>query len=323
MRGIRRIKSAYHRIRNSFKSTGIILMYHRVVELESDPWGLAVNPEFFVQQINYLKKTCTPVSLEDLADVVQSNRLQKRSVCITFDDGYIDNLSFAYPILKNANMPATIFISSQYIDSNREYWWDELERIILVSKNVLKSLTMNINQDKYQWALDTAEQRSQAYGQLHKLLRKMSEIERRNNLDFLHDWAGYDDGTRNYYRPMNSTEIRQLAQDKLIEIGSHTMTHTPLNMLTFAEQYDEIKGAKECLERIIKSSVLTMAYPHGAFNADTLQAVRDIGIQVACTTKESFVEKGDDCLKLPRFGVGNWDLDTFIQRIELFFMHNS
>jgi hypothetical protein len=69
----------------------------------------------------------------------------------------------------------------------------------------------------------------------------------------------------------------------------------------------------------LKSPVLTMAYPHGAYNADTLKAARDIGIQIACTIKESFIEAGGDCLKLPRFWVGNWNLDTFTKRIEEFF----
>jgi peptidoglycan/xylan/chitin deacetylase (PgdA/CDA1 family) len=250
---------------------------------------------------------------------MHSNRLKKRSVCITFDDGYVDNLHFAYPLLLNSNTPATIFVCSQYIDKDREYWWDELERIMLVSTCIPNDLLMNIDGQEYRWSLNSYGQRMRTYYQVHKTLKSLNEIKRKKALSYLLDWAGQDDRTRTYYRPINSTEIRKLAQNDLIHIGSHAMTHSTLSSLTYEEQYFELLGSKEHIENITNSPVLIMAYPHGAYNWETLQAAREVGIQIACTTKESYVGVGTDCLQFPRFGVKNWDLDTFKKKIDAFF----
>ena len=82
-------------------------MYHRVEDLAYDPYDLAVSPKNFMQQIDYIKRTCSVVSLLDIAKGLRSGSLPRRAVAITFDDGYVDNLKNAKPILKAAQTPAT------------------------------------------------------------------------------------------------------------------------------------------------------------------------------------------------------------------------
>jgi peptidoglycan/xylan/chitin deacetylase (PgdA/CDA1 family) len=76
-------------------------------------------------------------------------------VVVTFDDGYIDNYTFAYPILEELQIPATIFVTSGYIEKEREYWWDELERILFEPVELPETLKVSINGDDMELRLPT------------------------------------------------------------------------------------------------------------------------------------------------------------------------
>ena len=129
MRGVGRVKKALYAVRRQFKPGGVVLLYHRIVSLSSDPLSLAVSPDHFAQQLEYIYRTCHPMRLLDLVDAVRQRSLPRRAVAITFDDGYSDNFEHAYPLLRSAGIPATIFVSSEQVDTAYEFWWDDLERI--------------------------------------------------------------------------------------------------------------------------------------------------------------------------------------------------
>ena len=114
-----------------FQRKCVVLIYHRVKDLEVDTQMLAVSPNHFEKQIEYLKANYKILSLQELISCLNKKRIPNKSVVITFDDGYADNLHEAAPVLVKYNIPATIFISSGMIDSNLEFWWDSLEYIFL------------------------------------------------------------------------------------------------------------------------------------------------------------------------------------------------
>ena len=90
----------------------VILMYHRITRVELDPWGMCVSPENFSQQLESIRKVATPMSLADFVRARQSGELPERAVVVTFDDGYVDNFETALPLLRQHQVPATLFVTT-------------------------------------------------------------------------------------------------------------------------------------------------------------------------------------------------------------------
>ena len=108
-----------------------ILMYHRIATPDVDPWGLSVSPERFAEQVHALRARRTILSMDAFVARLQSGDLPHDAVALTFDDGYLDNLRQAKPILEAAEIPATVFLTTGRIGTGKEFWWDELARMVL------------------------------------------------------------------------------------------------------------------------------------------------------------------------------------------------
>ena len=106
-----------------------VLFYHRVNKLTLDVWNLAITPRRFEEHVLFLKNNYRILPFDG-----EWHRTEKRSVVITFDDGYADFYEYAFPILEKHQVPATVFISTGNIDTDREFWWDELENIVYHGK---------------------------------------------------------------------------------------------------------------------------------------------------------------------------------------------
>ena len=86
-------------------SKALILLYHRIAELELDPWNLCVTPDHFAEQLEVLQKYANPISLKQLVSFHRAGNIPERTVVVTFDDGYADNLHYAKPILEKYQTP--------------------------------------------------------------------------------------------------------------------------------------------------------------------------------------------------------------------------
>src|ERR1700728_5282961 len=117
-----------HRLRTFFHTKAMILVYHRVAESTVDPWVLGVTPAHFREQLNVLTTIANPVSLKKLAGAKSDSDLPPRPVCITFDDGYADNLFAAKPAMETYRVPGTMFITPGYLGVPENLWWDELAK---------------------------------------------------------------------------------------------------------------------------------------------------------------------------------------------------
>ena len=120
MKGSAYARKAFHIVRRCFTPGAVILLYHRVAALPEDPYSLAVTPDRFCQHLEYISQTCSPMPLSDLVDAMRSRDLPRRAVAVTFDDGYSDNYWEAHPLLESAQIPATIFVTSDQVDSTRD-----------------------------------------------------------------------------------------------------------------------------------------------------------------------------------------------------------
>ena len=322
MKGAGRARRYYHTLRRTFKRGAVILMYHRVTDLARDPYQLAVAPEHFTQHLNHLQRTCSVLPLPDLIEALRAKTLPPRAVAITFDDGYIDNYCEAYPLLKAAGLPATIFVASGKIDSTREFWWDDLDRIICLPDRVPAQLQLCVQNQKHAWPTATTEEREAARQAVHAVLHSQAIAVREQALDQLCGWAGVDRAGRADHRAVTAAELKQFAADPLIDIGGHTVNHPSLAALPREEQRVEIARGREMLETWLGRPLRTFAYPYGTrydYAAETAAMVRDEGFRAACTTIHGSVEPDDDLFTLRRSAVFNWDGVFFAQRLESFF----
>ena len=322
MRGLNRIKKEIMRVRRRFVPGALILMYHRVIDLPVDPYLLAVSPDNFRKQLHYIKSTSNLMTLMELYDSLKEGKLPKRAVAITFDDGYIDVLEQAYPIMKEMQVPATVYIPSGHIGSHREFWWDDLERLLLLPDTLPDTLRLKIDGENHEWNRSAIESREQFRSEIYTLVKPLKHDERISVLDQLAAWTGLGSNGRPEYRTMDESEIRQLSRDGSIEIGAHTVTHPALSSLSPEDQRREITTGQRALEEITGSKVQSFAYPYGDtgdFTQETAEIVEAAGFLLAVTTVYGSVEPGDDVFQLNRCAIHNWDMDTFIRNIEHFF----
>jgi len=223
-------------------NTSSIIIYHRIANVNADPNQLCVSPDIFEQQLIYLKENFEIIRLSELAENVKNKQVRKKTVAITFDDGYADNLTMALPILEKLQIPATIYIVAGKIDENTPFYWDE----------------------------KTAE------------------------------------GDRGH--ALTKTELKNLAESSLIEIGAHTVSHPKLSSLSKQAQTDEIEQSKKKLEEIIRQTVISFSYPFGSrrdFNSISINLVKKTGYQYACANIQDRVTNYSDPYALPRLLVRN------------------
>jgi peptidoglycan/xylan/chitin deacetylase (PgdA/CDA1 family) len=339
--GLGRVRQVARRVKNKIAPGALILMYHRVADEASDPWGLCVKPQHFAKHLEVLRKMVRPLQLQRLTQELDEGKHLHRSVAITFDDGYVDNLQSAKPLLERFDIPATIFVASGYTGQEREFWWDELERLFLQPGTLPKTLALKIEGHHYQWELGTDAHYSEAafqrdrtwqaerqkppsvrhslYRSIWQLLKPLPEDERRRLLDELLTWADAKPQGRATHRPLTQAEVLALEQGNFIEVGAHTVMHPFLPALPVAAQQQEIQQGKIQLESILGHPVKSFAYPYGDYTADTVAVVREAGFTCACSTDKGNVRQQSDRFQLPRVSIQDWDKDEFARRLSRWF----
>jgi peptidoglycan/xylan/chitin deacetylase (PgdA/CDA1 family) len=333
---IRRMAFAARRRIRAFLNHGIILIYHRVANLASDPQLMAVAPARFEEQMDLLRRYFTPISLSELTNNLNNSKKTKGAVAITFDDGYADSYLEAKPILEKFEIPATIFITTGFIGSARELWWDDLERLILLKQLLpskmqveikgeklewnLRSLTEN-NSAGVQWNVENSEipsERHRMYRSLVQSMRNLPAQERSEVLSQLAEVAQIPFECRETHRGLKRNELVSLSQSDLIEIGAHTITHPVLSTLDRKQQEEEIGGSKTGLEEIINRPVTSFAYPYGLtsdYNQASIDLVKHHGFQRACSNYPGNLNPKIDLFQLPRFIMRNYSGKEFQEKL--------
>jgi glycosyltransferase involved in cell wall biosynthesis/peptidoglycan/xylan/chitin deacetylase (PgdA/CDA1 family) len=338
--GFNRLRRTAQLFRRWFERKSLILMYHRVAEVSTDPWSLCVTPQHFAEHLEILKKHFRPIQLQQLIKALLNGKVPRRSVVVTFDDGYADNLHNARPLLECHNVPATVFLSTGYIGQGREFWWDELDRLLLQPGKLPETLRLCINGSYHQWSLgesahydedafwrhrswraleDPPGSRHLIYRSLWQLLQPLPESERRKILNELLAWASAKPEGRPAYRILTQQEVVALVRGGLVEVGAHTVTHPVLSTLPTALQRDEIQQSKTSLEKILGRPITSFAYPYGDYTAETVPNVREAGFACACSTLPGVVEQDTERFQLPRVQIEDWDGQEFSRKLSLWF----
>ncbi|MFT2009542.1 polysaccharide deacetylase family protein [Pontibacter sp. 13R65] len=312
-------------------------MYHRIAEPKSDVWDIAVSPTHFEAHLQVLSRLGNVVPLQALAEGVKNRKLKRNSIAITFDDGYQDNYLVAKPLLEKYGLPATFFVSTGNIGETKEFWWDELEEIILYAPLLPARVEININGQlissclsdeailehevaiKHQnWnaCQDTPPtKRSLLFYELWKNLRPLPVQEQQQCLDEIRKWTDNLGGARSDYFSMTTAQLKELSGNSLFTIGAHTVTHVALAHHTKEIQQLEIQNNIKSLQQIIGKSIELLAYPYGNYNEETVEIAENLNFNAAFTTEEQAIITKTPAYQMGRFQVANWDREVFSNKL--------
>ena len=290
----------------------LVLLYHRVAQLDHDPFGLAVRPDRFEQQCRVLRQHCDVVPLRDANG-------GPRQVAITFDDGYADNCGAAREILTAAGLPATFFITEARLGQRVEVWWDRLEQLLFECEPVPDHVEVDIGGARFWGDIRSRTARARVHWALYWRLQRLRPATIESILTGIETQLGIERDDRETHRWMTVDELRALAATAGVDVGAHTLTHAFLSALPRDEQWNEINGSRVHLEQLLQTRISAFSYPYGghdAFDAVTTQLVREAGYDLACTSTGGLAQANHDPLVIPRNVVGDWDSATFTQWLE-------
>ncbi len=222
------------------------------------------------------------MSLGDLFQALKNDEAPANAVAVTFDDGYFDNLVYAKPLLEKYEVPTTVFVCTGYLEYQREFWWDEVERIFLTAGDLPERILVpcsgsqpRITQlgERGRYGSQDAEahrkwnvqmqsnptRRHEAYRACHGILKDLTPRLLNLALDSLRKQTGQPTAPRPSHRPMRWEEVKELATDGLIEIGGHTRWHTRLPSLSPLDQAEEIRSGRQDL--IERTEIVPRAFP--------------------------------------------------------------
>jgi peptidoglycan/xylan/chitin deacetylase (PgdA/CDA1 family) len=260
-------------------------------------------------------------------------------VVVTFDDGYADNLLAAKPVVERFEIPAAFFVTTAYIGSVREFWWDELENLLLQPGSLPSTLYAKIDSRECQWDLNGEAEyppelasahagwlfdqpppttRHKLFWMIYMALQPLAHDRRRSVLDDLWRQAGAPSASRCSHRPLSAMELVQLASGGLAEIGSHTATHRRLSQVSASDQLWEMATSQAALEELLGSPVRLFSYPFGSradYSRETCKLANQSGFQLACSNCDGVVRGGFDHFQIPRMYVADWNGDEFRRRI--------
>jgi len=281
----------------------VILEYHEVGETSNEPEGTVSN-ERFRRHLNFLRNRYSIVTMSQaVAILIDHAELSRDTLIITFDDGYSGNYDNAWPVLRGLGIPATVFLTTGFLDTGR-IWIEEardlLEQAISnprrLSQSAEKLVGNLLGEEASQHSLDFLIQR----------LKYIDPTEREALIDALKRSDLASSTTRISLKPLGWEQVREMARGG-IEFGSHTDSHPILSTLDASDQRHEILRSCLRINEEIQQEPKVFAYPNGSkndFTDQTVDLLKDHGFEAACTTIRGINRPGADLFRLRRIGVG-------------------
>jgi peptidoglycan/xylan/chitin deacetylase (PgdA/CDA1 family) len=247
---------------------------------------LFVAEEEFEKQIRHVAANHECLSIDEAVELLAKGKLPRRSVIVTFDDGYRDNL-LALPILKRYNVPATIYVTTGAISRARTFWWDEHETIL----GSLDALEFPWRGQSHRWDLSSEPLKHRAFGDLNLMFKALAPVDQDELLNVLRDSAHARGSAPPYFDPeamLSWDEVVALDREPLITIAAHTVDHYVMRQLPEDELQRQIHESRNELERRLGHPVTHFAYPFGReehADAREFSAVAAAGFASAVTTR--------------------------------------
>lgn len=284
------------------RRSAVVLMYHGFTDRPSDGLinyqGNRLQHETFRRQLAFLKENCAIVTLRQVAASLSGGpSLPDYAVALTIDDGYESVFTLGFPVLREAKVPATLFVATQFVDERVPLWPDRLEFAFAAASG------------------DRASRRERLKS-LQSRAKTLLPAEREAFIASIEGELGrklvLDASAPENYRPLSWAQTKEMADSGLLEIGSHTHTHTIAALLGDLDGRRELAQSKALVEKNVGRPCDLFCYPNGDyddFNAATTRLLKEVGYLCGLTTVAGFVNPGSDAFTMLRFGTD--DRDSF------------
>lgn len=300
----------------------LVLLYHRISKPE-DPFEPAVSPVRFDKQMQFLQNYFNVVSVQEalshMAERQEAERqeAEKPLAVITFDDGYRDNLENAYPILKKYSLPAVFFLATGSIGDGEPMWTSRME---IIFKNArVSELTLESLDPRRSFELGDGYERMKVCYEIKSAMKKVPDERRQMILKEIEEKIGLvvDPFESDPSEMLSWEEVKQLASDPLVEIGSHSVSHRMLTQIPTEEVQWELEESKSKIESEIGRKVDYLSYPGNSYNDFVREAAEQAGYRAAFAVDRTLTRFNEDRFALKRVHVENEPFETFLAEISL------
>lgn len=267
----------------------LILTYHR---FSSERHPSKISAAEFAAHLEYLKRYNRVLSLSEAAEHLKNgNSLPPNATVITIDDGYADAYDVAFPILKQFEMPATLYVVTDFLDG-KCWLWTDLMRYVLTETGQENLKLEFENGDSIETKLTDERQRLETANRVNARLKRMPNERKDAQIKAIAESLNVQIPAlpSEKFAPV-SWEQAQEMDDGNLSIESHTVTHPILTNINQTELDFELQTSKKRLETALGRTVENFCYPNGTFDAKVSQAVENAGYKCAVTTAYGFNEK--------------------------------
>jgi peptidoglycan/xylan/chitin deacetylase (PgdA/CDA1 family) len=305
---------AHYLLRPIFAGVGAIFMLHHVRpyrDAEFQPnRHLEITPEFLRAMLTHLRAHGVDiVTLDEVHRRLVERNFSRRFACLTLDDGYRDNRDFAAPVLRDFDAPFTVYVASDFAEGTGRLWWVALERVIAS----VASIEAEIGGTTVRLDASTPAAKQIAFDRLHAWLRAFpGEQDVQREITALCVRHGVDESAISSELCLSWDELKRFADDPLMTVGAHSITHCNLARQTEAIASYEMATSRARIESVVQRPVLHFAYPYGdraAANAREFALAHAAGFKTAVTTRPGmiFPENAGHMTALPRVSLnGNY-----------------
>jgi peptidoglycan/xylan/chitin deacetylase (PgdA/CDA1 family) len=301
-------------LRPIFAGVGAIFMLHHVRPRRDEAfqpnYHLEVEPEFLRATLAHLRSLDIDiVSMDEVHRRLADGNFERRFACFTFDDGYRDNRDFALPVMREFDAPLTVYVASDFAEGSGRLWWVALERVIAAASAIEAPIGGAMTR------LDTSTMQAKhvAFDRMHDWLRSLpgeADIER--EISALCTRYGVDATGISRELCLSWDEVRSFADDPLVTIGAHTVTHCNLARQAEPIAVSELVTSRARIEDVLQRPAQHLAYPYGdriAAGPREFALAKAAGFTTAVTTRPGmlFPESADHMTALQRVSLnGNY-----------------
>ncbi|WGR94289.1 polysaccharide deacetylase family protein [Bradyrhizobium sp. ISRA443] len=301
-------------LRPIFAGVGAIFMLHHVRPRRGDAFQpnhhLEVEPDFLRAMLTHLRALDVDViSIDEAHRRLTERNFARRFACFTFDDGYRDNRDFALPVMREFDAPLTVYVTSDFADGSGRPWWIALERLI----SAASAIEVPIGGSMTRLDTSTAQAKQAAFDRIHDWLRALpGERDVQREISALCIRHGVDETTIARELCLSWDELRKFADDPLVTIGAHTVSHCNLAKQSETIASFELATSRARIEDALQRPALHLAYPYGdrtAAGQREFALAKAIGFRTAVTTRPGmlFAESADHLTALQRVSLnGNY-----------------
>ena len=287
-----------------------ILAYHRILDTDQssfrfDEGLVSATNEAFYHQMRFVRENFHVVTFRDLLECERAGKdWPDRGLIVTFDDGYRDNYTNAFPVLRELKIPATIFLATGHIGEEKLFWWDLIA--FCFKRTDCDSVDLpEISTEPVSLA-DTGE-RKQAINLVLEWIKRAADETRQSFLERLPDRLGVTlDDDLAFAIHLSWDEVRTMSEGG-VEFGSHTVTHPVLANVNADRLAVELRESKATIERETGKEAIAFAYPVGRsvnFTAAAMEAVKEAGYSFAVSYEEGVADRrASNRYALPRIHV--------------------